>query len=197
MKTLRPDPDLRKYWRWHWAVWMIIMLVPLFILALGLPWPGYLISGIAFVVMLFIFILIRIYIHLYFDTLSYTIEDDLVMGTRGVFWKKRVTVPFRKITNIDISQGPVQRMFNLGTIHVQTAGAAGAQGAVAELLIVGMKEFDALRDEILALLRAFYRQSTPVSAEEPAVPPAASSDASTAQLLEEVRAIRSLLEKRA
>lgn len=202
MKTLRPETDLLKYWRWHWAVWMIIICVPLLILALGLAYPANLVLGIALGVALLIFILIRIYLPLYYDTLSYTIEDDLVMGTRGVFWKKRVTVPFRKITNIDISQGPVQRLFGLGTIHVQTAGAAGAQAAVAELRIEGMKEFDALRDEILQLLRAFYTQRGPASPDaaatpSDAVPPQAASDAAGSQaMLEELRAIRTLLEQR-
>ncbi|MDT8322828.1 MAG: PH domain-containing protein [Bacteroidota bacterium] len=202
MKTLRPETDLLKYWRWHWAVWMIIVCVPLLILALGLAYPANLVLGISFAVAVLIFILIRIYLPLYYDTLTYTIEDDLVMGTRGVFWKKRVTVPFRKITNIDISQGPVQRLFDLGTIHVQTAGAAGAQAAVAELRIEGMKDFDALRDEILQLLRAFYHQRGPVpadAAQADAVTPADAAATDTAgwqAMLDELRAIRSLLEQR-
>jgi membrane protein YdbS with pleckstrin-like domain len=205
VKALRPEADLLKYWRWHWAVWMIIICVPLLILALGLAYPASLVLGIACGVATLIFILIRVYLPLYYDTLTYTIEEDLVVGTRGVFWKKRVTVPFRKITNIDISQGPVQRLFGLGTIHVQTAGAAGAQAAVAELRIEGMKNFDALRDEILRLLRAFYNQRGPAPADTAhadASVPAADSPQGTETagwqktVVDELRAIRSLLEKR-
>ncbi len=201
MKTLRPETDLLKYWRWHWAVWTIILCVPQFILALGLPYPGSLILGISCAVCVLIAIALRVYIPLYFDTLTYTIEDDLVMGTRGVLWKKRVTVPFRKITNIDVSQGPVQRLFDLGTIHVQTAGTAGPQGATAELRIEGMKQFDELRDEILQLLRGFFQTSaTSPAAAAPDARSAAGSvpdhrGADMQAVVEELRAIRALLEK--
>jgi membrane protein YdbS with pleckstrin-like domain len=195
MNVLRPESDLMKYWRWHWAVWTIVSCVPFLILALGLPSPANWILGGICALFVIISLLTRAYLPLYFDTLTYTIEEDLVMGTRGVFFKKRVTVPFRKITNIDISQGPVQRLFGLGTIHVQTAGAAGAQAVVAELRIEGMKNFDALRDEILRLLRAFYRQPS-VDAPSAADVPAADAVSMTA-VVDELRAIRTLLEKQA
>ena len=198
MTSLRPDSALLKYWRWHWAVWTIIVCVPQFILALGLPNPGSLILGISCGICVLIAIALRLYIPLYFDTLTYTIENDLVVGTRGVLWKKRVTVPFRKITNIDISQGPVQRMFDLGTIHVQTAGTAGPQGAMAELRIEGMKQFDALRDEILQLLRSFFQTPasgsvSPAPEAQPAGPGTPGADMQA--VVEELRAIRALLEK--
>lgn len=201
--TLLPDPDLNKYWRWHWAVWMIVLCVPQFILALGLPWPAGIVLGISCVVFILIFILVRIYLPLYYDSLTYTLEDDLVVGTRGVFWKKRVTVPFRKITNIDISQGPVQRMFGLGSIHLQTAGAAGPQGAVAELRIEGMKDFEDVKDRILALLRAWHTQGTAIPPRDAASGTGSESPRSGSPatgidgdaVLEELRAIRRLLER--
>jgi len=194
MDILRPDSDLMKYWRWHWAVWSIVSCVPFLILALGLPSPANWILGGICALFVTISLLTRAYLPLYFDTLTYTIEEDLVMGTRGVFFKKRVTVPFRKITNIDISQGPVQRMFGLGSIHVQTAGAAGAQAVVAELRIEGMKEFDELRDEILRLLRAFYKQP---AADASSTTATAADSASMTAVVDELRAIRTLLEKQA
>mgnify|MGYP000324330975 CR=1 FL=1 len=198
---LLPDSDLNKYWRWHWAVWMIIICVPQLILALGLPYPGYLILGITFAVSVVIFILIRLYLPLYYDSLTYMLEDDVVVGTRGVFWKKRVTVPLRRITNIDTSQGPVQRMFGLGTIHLQTAGAGGAQGAVAELRVEGMKEFESIKDNILSLLRAYHdRRAASAGEASPGDDAAPAANAplagDTAQaMLEELRAIRRQLEQ--
>ncbi len=198
---LLPDSDLNKYWRWHWAVWMIIICVPQLILALGLPYPGYLILGITFAVSVVIFILIRLYLPLYYDSLTYMLEDDVVVGTRGVFWKKRVTVPLRRITNIDTSQGPVQRMFGLGTIHLQTAGAGGAQGAVAELRVEGMKEFESVKDRILSLLRAYHdRRAASAGEASPGGDAAPAANAplagDTAQaMLEELRAIRRQLEQ--
>ena len=202
--TLLPDPDLNKYWRWHWAVWAIIICVPQLILALGLAYPAYLILGISFAVSAVIFILIRLYLPLYYKSLTYTLEDDVVVGTRGVFWKKRVTVPLRRVTNIDTTQGPVQRMFGLGTIHLQTAGAGGAQGAVAELRVEGMKEFESVKDRILGLLRAYHDRRSAAPAADSAAPGSAAPGSAAAgspsgdvaqAMLEELRAIRRQLER--
>jgi len=78
---------------------------------------------------LLVMLLIRVWwIPLYYDSISYAIEDDAVRGQSGVFWKRYVTVPFVKITNINITQGPLQRVYDIGTIHIQTAGAGGNQG---------------------------------------------------------------------
>jgi uncharacterized membrane protein YdbT with pleckstrin-like domain len=173
---------------------MIALCVPLLILALGLPNPARLIFGISFAVTVALFLFLRYYLSLYFDTLSYTIEDDLVVGTRGVFWKKHVTVPFPKITNIDTSQGPVQRMFGFGTIHVQTAGSAGAQGAVAELRIEGMKNFGEVKDDILQLLRSYTSGKVSEQAVHTSQTPAA---ATMEDMLHELRAIREALERSA
>ena len=68
---------------------------------------------------------------------------------RGVFWKKNITVPFTKITNVDVTQGPLQRLFNIGTINVQTAGAGGAQGARPELVFVGTRDLEGIKETIM------------------------------------------------
>ena len=73
---------------------------------------------------------------------------------RGVFWRRNVSIPYTKITNVDISQGPLQRRFDIGTIHVQTAGAGGAQGALAELRMPGIRDLDGLRDVIMEKVKA-------------------------------------------
>jgi uncharacterized membrane protein YdbT with pleckstrin-like domain len=70
----------------------------------------------------------------------------------GVFWKRRATVPYTKVTNVDTTQGPLERYFGFGSVHVQTAGAGGAQGAKAEVCLAGIKEFSQLKDIVLKLV---------------------------------------------
>lgn len=41
---------------------------------------------------------------------------------RGVFWQHRIAVPVARVQHVDVSQGPVQRMFDLGTLTIHTAG---------------------------------------------------------------------------
>ena len=52
------------------------------------------------------------------------------------------------ITNVDKTQDPFERYYKIGKIHVQTAGAGGAQGATAEAVIQGIKNRDEVREEI-------------------------------------------------
>lgn len=45
---------------------------------------------------------------------------------RGVLWKHRIAIPLARVQHVDVSQGPIQRMFDLGTLTIHTAGTSGA-----------------------------------------------------------------------
>lgn len=99
--------------------------------------------------------LILLWIPAFYKSLEYIIDSDSVKIRQGVFWRKRITVPYTKITNIDVTQGPIQRIFNIGTIHVQTAGAGGAPGAQAEIRLLGIRDTDGLKDTIMEKIRGY------------------------------------------
>ncbi|MEM7561377.1 MAG: PH domain-containing protein [Planctomycetota bacterium] len=66
---------------------------------------------------------------------------------RGVLWKHRIAVPILRVQHVDVSQGPVQRLFKLGSLTIHTAGTKNAS-----VMIEGL-EYDTalqLRDELLA-----------------------------------------------
>ena len=135
-------------------------------------------------------LLLGIWIPAFFRSLAYSIDDDTVKMNCGVFWKKRVTVPFRKITNVDISQGPLQRMYNVGTIHVQTAGAGGAQGAQAELRLSGIRDLDDLKERIMDGVRGHIAPSVISTLDE-------TSELSLLKdILDELKAVRTLFENK-
>lgn len=58
----------------------------------------------------------------YFNSISYEIIEDEVHVFRGVITRTRKIVPYRTITNIEVKQGPYDRLLGLGTIEIQTAG---------------------------------------------------------------------------
>jgi len=140
-----------------------------------------------------IMVLIAIWIAAFYRRLKYAIEDDEVKAAKGVFWKKNVTVPFMKITNVDVTQGPIQRLFRIGTIKVQTAGAGGAQGAKPELVFIGIRDLEGVKETIMERVRGrkFEGREEPVKA---------SADMYQSEILGkillELSAIRQLLEKR-
>ena len=94
-------------------------------------------------------IIVLIWVPAAYRALEYYIQQDSVKMKGGVFWRKHVTIPNRKITNIDITQGPFERFLKIGTIHVQTAGAGGQQGQKAELKINGVREMGTIKDTII------------------------------------------------
>ena len=145
---LRPEKEQRTLWFITWAI-VLVLVTPFWIV---IPFiVGKLM--IFFAVMLFVWIvvmvLVLIWIPAAFRVLEYTIDEDGVKMSGGVVWKKHVTVPYAKITNVDITRGPLQRYYNIGTIHVQTAGAAGKQGEKAELKLAGIRELEKVRKVIV------------------------------------------------
>jgi membrane protein YdbS with pleckstrin-like domain len=65
--------------------------------------------------------------------LRYLVEEDGLCIRRGVFWRKVIWIPITRVQHTDVSQGPVQRKFGLGTLTVHTAGTAGASISLAGL----------------------------------------------------------------
>lgn len=175
-----------------WAFLFVVGCMGFLIPVLLIPDPeGKLIFGILLSVYFTIMVLTRIYIPLFFKSLIYRIDRTAMKGEGGVFWKRSTVVPYAKVTNVDVSSGPLQRMFGVGTVHVQTAGAGGAQGARAELRLIGVRDRDRIRDIILQNLQE--RHGDTVSAEHPV---SLSGNGGLLQnILAELRGIRNLLEQ--
>lgn len=149
--NVKPDPSLKKVWLVCWFVYFIIFAVGDFLVNTLLREPdARTILGIMVSILVGILLLVLPYMPAYFRSLEYRIDDQSVSGKKGVFWKKTTTIPFQKITNIDITQGPLQRYFGIGSIHCQTAGAGGSQGARAELVLQGIRDLDGTKAAIEA-----------------------------------------------
>ena len=58
--------------------------------------------------------------------LSYRVDTEGVRIRRGVVWRKVISIPTTRVQHTDVSQGPLQRNFDLATLTVHTAGTAGA-----------------------------------------------------------------------
>ena len=53
---------------------------------------------------------------------SYRVGPTGIEIRRGVFWRKVIVVPRSRVQHTDVSQGPLERRFSLGTLHIFTAG---------------------------------------------------------------------------
>ncbi|MHA1729654.1 MAG: PH domain-containing protein [Promethearchaeota archaeon] len=66
------------------------------------------------------------YENLFVKNFSYKINERFIVIHSGVFTRKKVTLPFSRIQNINITQGVFDRIFNLYTVKIETASASGA-----------------------------------------------------------------------
>jgi uncharacterized protein len=63
----------------------------------------------------------------------YRVDDDGIEIRRGVFWRVVINVPRSRVQHTDVSQGPLERRFGLGTLVVYTAGTDHAKVDLAGL----------------------------------------------------------------
>lgn len=100
---------------------------------------------------------------LYFKSIQYKFEEHEIVIHRGVLQKKVKVVPFQSITNITISRDPIDRIFNIGTVKIQTAGYSGEK--TPELKIEGIKNYNEINNKIMSSVKLDSR-ITPLKAEE-------------------------------
>ena len=128
----------------------------------------------------------------YYRSMKYEIGDDEVIMRVGILTHSVKHVPYRTVTNVVVKRDIFDRwFFNLGTLEIQTAGISGQTGAEEKL--VGLENVQEVYEMVAAELRSFRGGMAPTGAEVEGDPGAARTVAD-AELLEEVRQIRRLLE---
>jgi membrane protein YdbS with pleckstrin-like domain len=188
--VLKPEKEQRIMWFIGWAITFVIGLTVWIVLLLLVDTVAFSLCIVGWLILASLFLL---WIPAFYKSLEYFIDSDSVKMNKGVFWKKHVTVPFTKITNLDVTQGPVQRAFDIGTIHVQTAGAGGPEGARAELKLLGVRDLDEVKDAIMERVRGY----TILKPDEVKQKVADQSDSEIfARMLKELTAIRDVLDKK-
>jgi uncharacterized protein len=53
---------------------------------------------------------------------GHRIDEDQLRVVRGLLFQSDTTVPFGRVQHIDVHQGPLERLFGLGTLVLHTAG---------------------------------------------------------------------------
>ena len=102
-----------------------------------------------------------IWIPFYFRSIEYSVKAESgetmpeVYVKKGVFTITRKHVPFRTITNISSRAGLFDRMFGIGSVHIETAGYSGSKQTGPEEKLEGIVFYEEVRDFILNELRRF------------------------------------------
>ena len=65
----------------------------------------------------------------WYVTFSFTVTDQNITINSGVLFRRSRTIDFNKIQNINNTRGPVQAMFGLSGVNIQTVSQAVARPA--------------------------------------------------------------------
>lgn len=96
-----------------------------------------------------VYLLSVLYSYLYYRTSGYEIKEDGITCTRGVLFKKKSFLEYRKIHTIKKRKGIIQQMFGLAYLLVDSGSTNTALSA--EVMIIETNEkVDALMEEIKA-----------------------------------------------
>lgn len=63
---------------------------------------------------------------LYHRHLRYRVDEAGLRIRRGVLWRKVISIPTSRVQHTDVSQGPLQRRYEIASLTVYTAGTEGA-----------------------------------------------------------------------
>lgn len=128
----------------------------------------------------------------FYKSITYTMTEHEVRAEMGVWWKMRHAIPYSRVMNVDTIQGPISRKLKIGTVDIFTAGYTGQAGGSgggsirrSEAAFIHVENFLELREAVLDVVKG--RPLFGSSVEK--------ADANAPAMLDEVKQIRSLLEK--
>jgi len=129
----------------------------------------------------------------YFRSMRYEIHTDEVIVHVGIWTQSVKHVPYRTVTNMTVQRDILDRwVFNIGTLKIQTAGMSGQTGA--EESLKGLQNVQEVYELVATELRRFRGSMAPTAAEMDSTMAQPEDDLMRA-VLEEVQAIRQVLER--
>lgn len=140
----------------------------------------------------------------YINSIEYSVIKESGEALSAIYVKKgilnvtRKHCPFYAITNISSRIGPLDRLFGIGALHIETAGFSGAHQTGPEESIEGIVFHEELREAVLRELRAFKTPYvTGTETPTPQAPIVQERDRTLDnEILKVLREIRSILEEK-
>jgi hypothetical protein len=112
------------------------------------------IIGLGFMMLLIISPIIRLWI----KNLEFIIDEERIVIRKGIFTKIQQNIPYRAVTDFQLHRSLFDRVLNLGSIRIQTAGQSntptGYEGNLA-----GLKEWDSLLEELRGRVKKYQQGS--------------------------------------
>lgn len=90
-----------------------------------------------------------------FELRHYLVGDRSLRVAQGAWKREEVTLSYANVQNIEVTQGPIERLFGFKSLTLSTAGADTSPGAEHSHLVnlVGLEHAEELQQLILGMLR--------------------------------------------
>lgn len=134
----------------------------------------------------------------FYSTIQYKLDDEEMEWKRGVWFKNTGIIPYNRITNVDIAQGPISRMLKIGSLKIQTAGYSNPNqgwGTSSEITIDGVEEFEELRNIIMDKVKGRKPVAVQTFEENPQITPNDDQSKILAELVEIKKLLKKISEK--
>ena len=167
--------------------WLVICIVS--------PLAGILLALPALVIAVVPDIVAYVAIHLQYDTTWYVMTSRSLRIRRGIWVIHETTITFENVQDLKIHQGPIERLFGISNVLVETAGGGAPVGAENQPgaltahrgLIQGVSDAARIRDQILTRLRQTRSSGLGDEHVEPAQETSAAWSPQHLSLLREIR----------
>lgn len=158
-KEFKPSSKLKNLYYTYFALAILVFILPwLTPIVLFAP---VIVSSIISILILIILIFTAWWISKYIDTIFYKLTKNEIFWRRGIWFQTTGIVPYNRITNIDINQGPLSRSLGVSSLKIQTAGYSVRSARSAEIRLDGIRNPKELRD----LIMSFIDKRKPVAVE--------------------------------
>lgn len=116
---------------------------------------GLVVAFVIFAVQCFIIGLALVTTRVDFELRHYLVGDRSLRVAQGAWKREEVTLSYANVQNLEVTQGPLERLFGFKALTISTAGADTTPGAENSHLVtlVGLDQADDLRALILGMLK--------------------------------------------
>jgi membrane protein YdbS with pleckstrin-like domain len=190
----KPSPALVNWFIIDFAL-IVIFILACTVFPVILSMPDALFTAFLLCCLVVVFGFFVYWVKLYYQSMWYELHEDEMRWKRGVWFRTTGIVPYNRITNLDLKQGPVMRWLRISTLSIQTAGYSGQ--AVPEIRIEAIEHAEELRELVRTLVRqsgsGISNDGTGTSAP---VQSSTGSMSTNLLMLDELKKIRFLLEQK-
>jgi uncharacterized membrane protein YdbT with pleckstrin-like domain len=124
-----------------------------------------------------------IVLYIKYRTMRFRFDHEGIWKRQGLLWRHETNVAYRRIQDIHLTSGIIQRWLGLATVSIQTA----AGSSTAEVTIDGVLEAEALRDFLYTKMRGVRDGAAHAVAQVPAGASDGETHDETLALLTEIR----------